>query len=476
MRTHPLVFSGVVLSVVAAAALFQQSLAQPQSRQDKTSIQAYGAVGDGKADDTAAIQAAVNAGLGEIRFARGVYRITRPIVIELDKTGPTSISGTGTARIVMAGAGPAFKFIGTHEGTASPKTVKENVWQRQRTPMVDGIEIVGGHPEAEGLWFEGTMQPTITRVVVRKAKHGIHLFRRDRNVIVSECHLYENSGVGLYLDQLNLHQINVTNCHISYNGGGGIVVRQSEIRNIHIGTCDIEGNHAAEGPATANILFDCTQGSVREGAVVGCTIQHTHEALGSANIRFLGNAEQPLKVGHMCIADNAMSDVQVNIHLKYARGVTITGNTLWKAFEQNLLVEGSSNIVLGPNLLDRNPEYKPHDSPNAVIFADSTDCTIQGLHVNNVLSSEAGVVLRHCQRFNVNGCTLLNCDARGMLVDQCEAVRVSDCLIQDTRAEGRAPVSLEVRGGGGITVSQNLLGQPLQVQQGVAHVEGNTQL
>ena len=101
----------------------------------------FGAVGDGKADDTEAIQQAVDSGIGTIRFPKGIYRINKTIVIELDRIGPASISGDGTAKIVMAGAGPVFKFIGTHEGTAGPESFKENVWERQRMPQVDGLEM-----------------------------------------------------------------------------------------------------------------------------------------------------------------------------------------------------------------------------------------------------------------------------------------------------------------------------------------------
>ena len=70
----------------------------------------FGAVGDGTADDTAAIQKAVDAKVGDVCFPRGVYRISRPLVIDLDAVGPTSVAGTGTARIVMTGPGPAVKL------------------------------------------------------------------------------------------------------------------------------------------------------------------------------------------------------------------------------------------------------------------------------------------------------------------------------------------------------------------------------
>src|SRR5690606_2517877 len=100
---------------------------------EETPATAFGAKGDGQADDTAAIQEAVNRG-GAIRFPRGVYRLTSTVVIDLDQTGFTSLIGDGVARFVMAGPGPAFKFVGIHQGSASPRTFKPNVWERQRTP------------------------------------------------------------------------------------------------------------------------------------------------------------------------------------------------------------------------------------------------------------------------------------------------------------------------------------------------------
>ncbi|MDI9445891.1 MAG: glycosyl hydrolase family 28-related protein, partial [Planctomycetota bacterium] len=153
-----------ILLAVAAA----QPQAEPRQGAALLTVRDFGASGDGQADDTAAIQRAADRG-GEIRFPRGTYRISRPVVIDLDRAGHTSIVADGTASLRMAGPGPALKLVGTHAGTASPDSVKENVWQRQRTPMIDGLEIVGEHPEAIGLWLEGTFQPVITRVCVRGA-------------------------------------------------------------------------------------------------------------------------------------------------------------------------------------------------------------------------------------------------------------------------------------------------------------------
>ena len=86
-----------------------------------SNVTRFGAVGDGVVDDTESIRHAVNEGDGMLHFPPGTYRITQPIEVRLAKRGPLGIDGTGgTARIVMAGKGPAFRLIGTHGGTGDP--------------------------------------------------------------------------------------------------------------------------------------------------------------------------------------------------------------------------------------------------------------------------------------------------------------------------------------------------------------------
>ena len=113
-----------------------------------SSVRTFGATGDGKTDDTAAIQHAVNDGDGLLRFPPGQYRISKSIQIDLTQRGPIGIEGSGgTAKILMAGPGPALRLVGSHGGTGDPGSVKPEIWTSQRLPTIQNIEIQGAHPE-----------------------------------------------------------------------------------------------------------------------------------------------------------------------------------------------------------------------------------------------------------------------------------------------------------------------------------------
>jgi len=445
----------IAVSVASRQSSEGNPTGKPLVQQDRDSVSGalgIGTIGDGVADDTRAIQQAVDSRVSDLRLPRGRYRITQPIVVNLDTVGPTSLSGDGTATIIMNGPGPAIRFVGTHEGTAGPSTFKDNVWLNQRSPMVDGIEIVGNHPDARGIEADGTMQLTITRTVIRKALHGIHLVNRNRNVVISECHIYENRGAGIFYDAVDLHQSNIIGSHVSYNEQGGVVVKGGNVRNIHIGTCDIEGNMGGGDSApSANVWLDSTGGSIAEVAIVGCTIQHSHEAPDSANIRFNGESSpvrftEETRHGHITIADNVLSDVQVNIDIANARGVTITGNTGWKGYAQNLKITNSANLVISNNVFERNPRYHygdGADSMNTLTFANCDGCTFSGNHIHGATGEVAGIEIRNCRRFNITNCSILDCSPGGILLDNVSASRVSDCLI-----DGESNVSaLNVIGG-----------------------------
>ena len=325
-------------------------------------------------DSTAALQKRIDANNGNLNLGdKQIYRITKPLVVDLAKHHAISITADRGATIVMDGPGPAFRIKGSHQGTAGPKSFKAATWN-ERMPILSGFEILGIHPEADGVELFQTVGAIVSKVSARWCRHGIRLATRNRNVLISDCHLYENSGIGIYLDDVNLHQINVANSHISYNRQGGIVVRDGNVRNLQVAGCDIEANMPADitPTRTANILIDVSGSpdtrakSVAEVSITGCTIQHSANygkdrsktvAEGGSNIRLAGKPIYP--IDSVTITGNVLSDTTTNIIVEHAMDVAISANNFFAPKPAHLHVSDSQRVVVTGNTFNPRQFERP---------------------------------------------------------------------------------------------------------------------
>ncbi len=428
------------------------------------SVRDFGAKGDGVADDTAAVEAAIRGTKdGTVEFPRGRYRLTRTVEVRLGEVGTIGIVGRGgTATVVMAGAGPAFRFVGSHDkGTADPKSVKPVTWERERMPTLDGLEIVGAHAGADGVEFRFTLQPTIKGVLIRQVRYGLHFTGRNRNVLVDGAHIYDCSGVGIFLDAVNIHQMIIGDSHISYCKQGGIKVVGSEIRNFQITGNDIEYNFSDDGPPSADIWFDLAgKGSVREGTIASNTIQAL-QSRGGANIRFTGIPGNPLKVGVWSIAGNHIANQETSIHLQDAAGISITGNTFMRGFERQLVVERSRNIVISGNVFDHNADYftRTTQSPGGIVIDRSaavivSDNLIDGLEAGTAESGGA-LSVTDSREVTVKGNQVRAPKVRGVYIARSANVRVSDNLVTEEPGQARMLAAVALEGACPGTVVRN---------------------
>ncbi|MDC0157505.1 right-handed parallel beta-helix repeat-containing protein [Verrucomicrobia bacterium] len=406
-----------------------------------SNLMRFGAVGDGETDDTEAIRHAVAEGDGMLHFPPGTYRITSTIEVKLTDQGPLGIDGTGgTARVVMAGKGPAFRLIGSHGGTGDPASRKGNVATHQRLPTIKNIEVEGAHPDADGFELFRTMQSVFEGVMVTRCRHGIHLIERNRNVVISHCHVYFNTGAGIYLDDVNLHQINITGSHISYNRQGGIRIESSEVRNLQITGNDIEYNnfraHKTEPEPTAEIYVDVSAegASVNEVTIASNTIQAT-ESPGGANIRIKEKPDASRPPGLFAISGNVIGSQENNVHLTGCYGIALSGNTIYSCGHRNLLIEDSQLVNVSANTFRRHtPKYG-----TGVRFERSSDITFSGCAIHD--ESESGqpklnalLELADCERINVTGNQFLN-GIIGVDASNCTQVALSGNTIHDSRAK-----------------------------------------
>ncbi|HPU62239.1 MAG TPA: glycosyl hydrolase family 28-related protein [Bacillota bacterium] len=125
------------------------------------SVKDFGAVGDGMADDTWAIQSAINAvvasgQMGVVYIPSGVYRITSGLVVDC---GYVSIYGYG-AKIDASGmtSGTAMRI----HGTALPSF-------RQICSSIEGIQLIGTNQNntADGLLIAGTGSHDAANLTIR---------------------------------------------------------------------------------------------------------------------------------------------------------------------------------------------------------------------------------------------------------------------------------------------------------------------
>lgn len=420
------------------------------------SVRDFGARGDGVTDDTDAIMTAIRqAADGVVEFPRGDYRLTRTIEIRLHETGRLGLAGRGgSARVVMAGEGPAFRFIGSKErGSAAPVDVKPVTWEKERMPLIDGLEIVGTNPKADGIELRYTMQPVFRSLLIRDLRYGIHFTAYNRNVLITGCHVY-HCGIGIYFDAVNLHQAIISANHISYCRQAGIKTSGGEIRNLQITGNDIEYNYDLDGTASADIWVDSSQGgSLCEGTITGNTIQAISSP-GGANVRFVGPGGDAQQNQHWTITGNHISNQEINIHLVNARGFTITGNTLLRGLQGGVQISDSRNIVVSANVFDpypsdfRTARYSYSQMRGGIAVVRSRNVLLSNNLINDAASGspEAGgaMSVSDSREITIAGGQIVNPKFRGIHVARSANVRVTDCVVSEDESVARMLAAIEL--------------------------------
>ena len=440
----------------------------------------FGAKGDGVADDTEALQHTIDAGDGVLRLNKGTYRITKPLVLDLTNTGFGAVWGeNGTSRIVMAGAGPAIRVVGDHQGTASPSSVQPHTWDKERFPTIAGIEIVGEHPDSVGIELRKTMKCVISHVLVRRCRIAVHLVERNRDFLLSDSHLYDNHEIGLFFDRCNLHQIIVHGCHISWNKVAGIKSLGGDVHNLQIVGNDIEYNNATAGgssgsvgrpvttsadlpqhPGGSEIWFDATDGVVSEVTISGNTIQATVQT-GGANIRIVGaEVERPQRAdapktqkvdtAHLInITGNVLGSQWRAVELRNVSRVTITGNSIYDSADLSVFAVRSTGIIVSGNTF----AWRGHDSEppkDGLRFEDCDNVLLSGLATQRFCAGSAergaAVTFVRCSDCGVSDCQILDPLHRGLELEDCVRCRVANNTIIDRREKPSMKHAIRVLG------------------------------
>ena len=416
----------------------------------------FGAVGDGVADDTDALQHAVDGGDGVLELSKGTYRITRPIRLDSTKHGYLGVRGEqGTARIVMAGAGPALEILGDHQGTADPGSFQPHTWDRERMPIVTGLELLGQHPEADGIQLRRTMQATIQNVLIRKCRFGVHLVERNRNFLLNAAHIYDCHDSGVFFDQCNLHQVIISASHISYCKRAGIRQHNGDVHNIQITGNDIEYNSGYEGPGqelSGEIVLVAPEGIISEYTIASNTIQATLGAAG-ANVMILGRAEDPPSgIRLVAITGNVLGSRDCNIMIDYGSRISISGNTIYGGQRLNCEFRHSRFMTMGSNSCFSRPASYASETTDGILLDQCVGCSLVGNVLNDCrLGDEqtgGSITVRDSQNIAISASQILNPHFRGIDVANSSRCNISGNSIHEDAETKRMLAAIRIEGEG----------------------------
>ena len=226
-----------------------------------TSVASFGAVGDGRADDTQALQDAVQTG-DPIWLPSGTYRITEPIQIahngqsRLLAGTATSIKKDGT---VIRFEGDADSGIGVFEmpdGTTEAPAIKNihvdvnrnaDFGIRMGTPdgnvteaVLDGVTVTDA--AVDGIHL---VRPIVTSIrdcsVYGSGRDGFHVVGGGTSVVFMTNYAQACGRHGYYLSQLNYSSF--VNCASDDNAGTGYSIdNRSARKGISFYSCGAENN------------------------------------------------------------------------------------------------------------------------------------------------------------------------------------------------------------------------------------------
>jgi len=339
------------------------------------------------------------------------------------------------------------------------------VWDKERMPIISGLEIVGEHPEAVGIELYHTMQPTITQVLIRHCRYAIHLPDCNRNVLIANCHLYNNREYGIFFDRCNLHQINIEGCHISYCDRAGIMMLGGDVHNLQITGNDIEYNNrpGIDTPEAggAEIFFDAREGLVSEVTIASNTIQATIEP-GGANIRIWGGSDAE---NHgaciIAVTGNVLGSQLRGLDLRGVFRMTVAGNTLYGNKEFNVHAEKCKGLSFTGNTVGWRPEK--NDPWDGFRFVDCDLIHMSGNVAQGMCagSPEAGgaISFQNCRDVQLTNNQLADSLHAAMELTDCERVQIEGNQIVDRKQPATMPHAVRLTGTNQqIVVRNNLWG------------------
>jgi hypothetical protein len=339
--------SADLVTFVQAGTGAVQRTAQAKMR-ETVSVKDFGAVGDGVADDTAAIQAAIAAlpaTDGALYFPAGTYRIT--VGITVTKAG-TRIFGDG-AKVVQTGT------LQQGFNVTADRVQLDNIWLYNNRGGSDWSGA--GYTNAIGIYIGANYVKVRNCRIENWGSIGIRFGASGAGSEVTGCDIIGIGAAGGLVAGSN-YSTGIEVLSTGVGTGSGVRIRNNRITQLAQGITtadnltnlsivgnefvDIVGQHAIYCDTVSNL--DISANIIRNTGLGGIKVQVTSLATADATgVSIVGNTI--LGVGlHGIFVDYASGT-------RYFSGVTISGNAIISAGEDGINVNRCDGFVIDGNTI-----------------------------------------------------------------------------------------------------------------------------
>ncbi|MGE6487453.1 hypothetical protein [Paenisporosarcina sp. NPDC076898] len=323
--------SAIILYIADLNISFSEKNAHHVEASTHIDVSSFGAVGDGRTDDTKALQEAARQH-GIISLESGkTYLISS--TIELNPAIAKGIQGNN-AKILLDADLPAFHLKGNKtDGGARPT---ENVGlEDEFSFVIDSLHVFSRDHRGTALILDGSFGVIVTKSHFYNLKKGIELINKNRNVIISENHLWNLAEYGIHYNNANVHQSILTNNHISY-AEIALFFENGDVHNTQIMGNDIEVGYLKNNDTRSAIQVVCDKPKTQfsQSQIVGNSIED-HFLAKEGIINFYSKTFGPSSadsnlapyVGMIEIMGNELSGSSKALVLENINDITINSNT-----------------------------------------------------------------------------------------------------------------------------------------------------
>lgn len=351
-------------------------------------VKDYGAIGDGVANDSTAIQAAINAAKavqGTVFLPPGLYLIGTT-TLYLTTTGAT---GGDPVSIKIIGAGTeasTIRYTGSGTAISSGTTINGG-----ESIVIEDLTIIGNGStgSARGLHLKRYWHASSIRNVRIEsfAGTGLHLHRCFA-LVVDSCTILNNGGYGVRFDNNNAGTIQ--NSRINLNALGGVWAGYSDSVT---GDFDEIGTAQAGGSIIASNIQDnagpgITFNRVSDGFLVaGCFIE-ANMPTGNAQVIISGTASVS-STGVTLLGNNIRSNgvSDVGIYMDRCADACIVGNVTRNHSDRGIRATANATFHLGQHRFFSETGLDDASTSNGTSFAGRTVPFTYTFQLDNLAAS-----------------------------------------------------------------------------------------